>query len=154
MPRTSDGVIDACTDRQLAAVGRGSGVGADPEKADKLLNGSLPRWRNCRWLAKSVSSTAVAGARGPNFIVIVVATRATMVSLRCAVRHLIGHPSLEAVALRFQAEHYAFDRAHHRSDRAPRVRRRGVPADEKVVSLFETPADIIVKGGRDTHYGH
>jgi IS5 family transposase len=29
-----------------------------------------------------------------------------------------------------------------------------VPADEKLVSLFETHADIIVKGGRDTHYGH
>ena len=29
-----------------------------------------------------------------------------------------------------------------------------VPAGEKLVSLFETHADIIVKGGRDVHYGH
>ena len=29
-----------------------------------------------------------------------------------------------------------------------------VPAAEKVVSLFEPHADIIVKGGRRTHYGH
>ena len=29
-----------------------------------------------------------------------------------------------------------------------------VPAGEKVVSLFEPHADIIVKGGRRTHYGH
>lgn len=29
-----------------------------------------------------------------------------------------------------------------------------VPATEKVVSLFEPHADIIVKGGRRTHYGH
>ena len=29
-----------------------------------------------------------------------------------------------------------------------------VPAAEKVVSLFEPHADIIVKGGRQTHYGH
>jgi len=29
-----------------------------------------------------------------------------------------------------------------------------VPATEKVVSLFECHADVIVKGGRDTHYGH
>ena len=29
-----------------------------------------------------------------------------------------------------------------------------VPASEKVVSLFEPHADIIVKGGRQTHYGH
>jgi transposase, IS5 family len=29
-----------------------------------------------------------------------------------------------------------------------------VPAAEKLVSLFEPHADIIVKGGRDVHYGH
>jgi IS5 family transposase len=29
-----------------------------------------------------------------------------------------------------------------------------VPAPEKIVSLFEPHADIIVKGGRDTQYGH
>ena len=29
-----------------------------------------------------------------------------------------------------------------------------VPAGEKVVSLFEPHTDIIVKGGRGTHYGH
>jgi IS5 family transposase len=29
-----------------------------------------------------------------------------------------------------------------------------VPAGEKIVSLFEPHADIIVKGGRDTEYGH
>jgi IS5 family transposase len=29
-----------------------------------------------------------------------------------------------------------------------------VPAGDKLVSLFETHADIIVKGGRDVHCGH
>ena len=29
-----------------------------------------------------------------------------------------------------------------------------VPAQEKVVSLFEPHTDIVVKGGRGTHYGH
>ena len=29
-----------------------------------------------------------------------------------------------------------------------------VPAAEKLVSLFEPHSDIIVKGGRDVHYGH
>ena len=29
-----------------------------------------------------------------------------------------------------------------------------VPSGEKLVSLFETHADIIVKGGREVHYGH
>jgi transposase, IS5 family len=31
---------------------------------------------------------------------------------------------------------------------------QSVPAREKIVSLFEPHADIIVKGGRDTQYGH
>jgi IS5 family transposase len=34
------------------------------------------------------------------------------------------------------------------------VRGEAVPAPEKIVSLFEEHADIIVKGGRDTQYGH
>ena len=29
-----------------------------------------------------------------------------------------------------------------------------VPAGEKLVSLFEPHADIIVKGGRQVQYGH
>ena len=29
-----------------------------------------------------------------------------------------------------------------------------MPASEKIVSLFEPHADIIVKGGRETQYGH
>ncbi len=29
-----------------------------------------------------------------------------------------------------------------------------VPGSDKVVSFFECHADVIVKGGRDTHYGH
>lgn len=29
-----------------------------------------------------------------------------------------------------------------------------MPATEKIVSIFESHADVIVKDGRDTHYGH
>src|SRR5438445_13649996 len=31
---------------------------------------------------------------------------------------------------------------------------QAVPASEKLVSLFEPHADIILKGGRDVQYGH
>jgi IS5 family transposase len=31
---------------------------------------------------------------------------------------------------------------------------QAMPASEKLVSLFESHADIIVKGGRDVQYGH
>ena len=34
------------------------------------------------------------------------------------------------------------------------LRGEAVPASEKIVSLFEPHADIIVKGGRDVQYGH
>jgi transposase, IS5 family len=34
------------------------------------------------------------------------------------------------------------------------LRGEAVPAGEKVVSLFETHTDIIVKDRRETHYGH
>lgn len=34
------------------------------------------------------------------------------------------------------------------------LRKESVPASEKIVSLFESHTDIIVKGQRDTQYGH
>jgi len=34
------------------------------------------------------------------------------------------------------------------------LRGESVPAEEKVVSVFECHTDIIVKSGRETHYGH
>jgi IS5 family transposase len=34
------------------------------------------------------------------------------------------------------------------------LRGENVPADEKIVSIFETHTDIIVKDRRETHYGH
>jgi IS5 family transposase len=34
------------------------------------------------------------------------------------------------------------------------IRGEKVPAGEKVVSFFECHTDVIVKGGRDTQYGH
>ena len=80
------------------------------KKADELLAGTLPRWRNCRRLAKK-RAVAIQYIRGQRqraelYRDLVAATRATMTSLRCAVQHLLVHPSLEAVALRCEAEHY------------------------------------------------
>ena len=41
------------------------------------------------------------------------------------------------------------DRADHRPNRASVLRGEAVAANEKIVSLFEPQADIIVKGGRE-----
>jgi len=45
------------------------------------------------------------------------------------------------------------DRADHRAERTS-LHGEAVAANEKIVSLFEPHADIIVKGGRDVQYGH
>lgn len=127
------------------------------KKADKLLGGTLPRWRNCRRLAKK-RAVAIQYSRGQKaelYRDLVAATRSTMASLHGAVQHLTAHPSLGAVALRCEAEHYLPLIARIIDQTERRVfAGEAVPADEKLVSLFETHADIIVKGGRDTHYGH
>jgi IS5 family transposase len=46
------------------------------------------------------------------------------------------------------------DRARHLPDPASVFDGERVPASEKLVSLFEPHADIIVKGGRQAQYGH
>ena len=48
------------------------------------------------------------------------------------------------------------DLLHRVTDQTTRrvLQGESVPAQEKVVSLFEPHTDIIVKGGRGTHYGH
>ena len=48
----------------------------------------------------------------------------------------------------------ATDRAGHLAERPPGSLRRSGSASEKIVSLFEPHADIIVKGTRDVEYGH
>ena len=45
------------------------------------------------------------------------------------------------------------DRADHRADERRVLHGEAVAANEKIVSLFEPHADIIVKGGRDVQYG-
>ena len=127
------------------------------KKADKLLGGALPRWRNCRRLAKkrAVAIQYSRGGKAELYRDLVAATRTTMASLRSAVQHLMAHPSLEAMVLRCEAEHYLPLIARIVDQTERRVfAGEAVPADEKLVSLFETHADITVKGGRDTHYGH
>jgi IS5 family transposase len=129
------------------------------KKAEELLGGTLPRWRNYRRLAKK-RAVAIQYSRGQRkktelYRDLVAATRATMASLHRAVQHLMVHPSLEALALRCEAEHYLPLIARIIDQTERRVfAGEAVPADEKLVSLFETHADIIVKGGRDTYYGH
>lgn len=65
------------------------------KKADKLLGGTLPRWRNCRRLAKK-RAVAIQYSRGQKaelYRDLVAATRSTMASLRGAIQHLTRIPA-------------------------------------------------------------
>ena len=86
---------------------------------------------------------------------LIAVTRATLDHLQQAVVQLARVPSLAAAMWRAQVEHYhpLIARIIEQGERRV-LRGEAVPAREKLVSLFEPHADIIVKGGRDVHYGH
>ena len=82
-------------------------------------------------------------------------TRATLADLEQASERL-AVASTPLIALwQVQVRHYRalVERIIRQSERRV-LAGEPVPADEKVVSLFEEHADIIVKGSRDTEYGH
>jgi IS5 family transposase len=116
-------------------------------------------WRNHRRLAKK-RALAIQYSRGKEqkaklYRDLIAATRATVAALQRAARRLATHPTIEAIAWRVQVGHYLPLIEHLISQAERRVLAgEAVPAGQKLVSLFETHADIIVKGGRDVYYGH
>jgi len=62
---------------------------------------------------------------------------------------------MQLTALLFEIRHYrglseqVYDQSYRRA-----IHGESVPADQKVVSIFEEHTDIIIKDSRDTHYGH
>jgi transposase, IS5 family len=128
-------------------------------QADALQGVAPVVWRNPRRLAKK-RALAIQYCRGKEqkarlYRDLIAATRATLASLQHAARRLSICPTLEAIAWRSEVGHYLplIERLISQAERRV-LAGEAVPASEKLVSLFETPADIIVKGGRDVHYGH
>jgi IS5 family transposase len=127
------------------------------EQASALPGGEAVPWRNHRRLAKK-RALAIRCARGKAsktklYRELIAATEATVTSLRRAARQLpLG---IEVDLWRAEVEHYLplIERVIDQSKRRV-LAGEAVPAAEKVVSLFEPHADIIVKGGRDVQYGH
>jgi transposase, IS5 family len=127
------------------------------EQASALPGGEAVPWRNHRRLAKK-RALAIQHARGKAsktklYRELIAATEATVTSLRRAARQLpLG---IEVELWRAEVEHYLplIERVIDQSKRRV-LAGEAVPAAEKVVSLFEPHADIIVKGGRDVQYGH
>ena len=116
-------------------------------------------WRNHRRLAKK-RALAIQYSRGKArkaklYCDLIAATRATVGTLQHAAQRLTACVSIEAELWRSQLRHYLplIERVIDQTERRV-LAGEAVPAGEKLVSLFEPHADIIVKGGRDVHYGH
>lgn len=129
------------------------------EQASALPDAPAIVWRNHRRLAKK-RSIAIQYCRDKAerlklYRDLIAATRATVTALQRAAAGLATNPTLEAVAWRSEVDHYLplVERIIGQAERRL-FASETVPAREKLVSLFEPHTDIIVKGGRDVHYGH
>ncbi len=117
------------------------------------------QWRDRRRLAKK-RARAIEYSRGHDnrrrlYRELIAATRATQAAVQQAAERLADLPGIAAERWRAQLGHYLplIERILVQSERRV-LRGQPVPAGEKLVSLFEPHADIIVKGGRDVQYGH
>ncbi|HEX9570670.1 MAG TPA: ISNCY family transposase [Burkholderiales bacterium] len=117
------------------------------------------QWRDRRRLAKK-RARAIEYSRGHDnrrrlYRELIAATRATQAAVQQAAERLANLPGIAAERWRAQLGHYLplIERILVQSERRV-LRGQPVPAGEKLVSLFEPHADIIVKGGRDVQYGH
>jgi IS5 family transposase len=129
------------------------------KRASALPGAPAIVWRNHRRLAKR-RALAIQHSRGKDqkaklYRDLIAATRATVTALQRAVRRFAACATLEAEGWRGQARHYLplIERLIAQAERRV-LAGEAVPAGEKLVSLFEPHADIIVKGGRDVQYGH
>ena len=129
------------------------------KEADSLLGGAAIAWRDRRRAAKK-RARAIQFIRGQPKRVqlyreLIAITRATVAGLRQAEARLAKQEAPQTVLWRAKASHYRplIERIIAQSERRV-LKGEQVPAGEKLVSLFEPHADIIVKGGRDTSYGH
>jgi IS5 family transposase len=128
-------------------------------RAAAALVGSL-EWRNHRRAAKK-RAQAIQYARGrenrvQHYRELLKLTRATLAYADEAAT-LVGQ-ALDPIAVmlwRAEFRHYRplIERVIAQSERRV-LHGEAVPANEKIVSLFEPHADIIVKGGRKVQYGH
>jgi transposase, IS5 family len=130
------------------------------KRAEALVGGGgAVEWRDHRRAAKR-RARKIQFTRGrPNRVQLyrelIAITRTTLTYLKQAMDRLAvaSNPSVEL--WRLQAGHYRplIERIIKQSERRV-LAGELVPASEKLVSLFEPHADIIVKGSRDTEYGH
>ena len=128
-------------------------------RAAELCAGAAPAWRDHRRLAKK-RALAIQFSRSPVERVklyrdLIAVTRRTLGYLQATAVQISTGGSLAAEAWQAQVRHYQplVERIIAQSERRV-LHGEAVPAQEKLVSLFETHADIILKGSREPCYGH
>jgi transposase, IS5 family len=123
------------------------------------LGGDRPLGRDHRRAAKkrwrAIEFTRGRPKRVPLYRELIKITRATLAYLRQAAAQLgrAVDPLVELWQVQVQHFEPLIERVITQSERRV-LASEPVPAGEKVVSLFEPHADIIVKGSRDVDYGH
>jgi len=129
------------------------------KEADILLGGGAIAWRDRRRAAKK-RARAIQFIRGQPKRVqlyreLIAIARATIADLRRVEALLAKQQEPQSALWQAKASHYRpfIERVIAQSERRM-LKGEQVSAAEKLVSLFEPHADIIVKGGRDTSYGH
>jgi len=127
--------------------------------AESLAGGAQIAWRDRRRAAKrrafAIQFTRGRPRRVQQYRELIKITRAMLVYLDEAAARLELAPNPMVEVWRAALAHYRplIERIITQAERRV-LRGEAVPAQEKIVSLFEPHADIIVKGGRDTQYGH
>jgi transposase, IS5 family len=128
-------------------------------QAAALPGAPAMRWHDRRRIAKRCASE-IAYSRGKDnrrrlCRKLIPSTHATRAALLRAARWLIGLIDIAAERWRAQVDNYLplIARVLAQSERRV-LHGQAVPASDKLVSLFEPHAEIIVKGTRDVQYGH
>jgi transposase, IS5 family len=129
------------------------------KEADALLGGSKIAWRDRRRAAKrrayAIQFTRKRPKRIEHYRELIKIARAMLADLDAAAGQLELVPGRPAQLLNAALTRHRPLIERIISQTARRVfGGEAVPAGEKIVSLFEPHADIIVKGSRNTQYGH
>ena len=129
------------------------------KQADRLVGDAGLEWRDhCRAAKKRARNIQFTRGR-PNRVQLyrelIALTRATLAYLKQATEQLAfaANPLIELWQIQVRYHQPLIARVITQSERRV-LAGEPVPAGEKLVSLFEPHADIIVKGSRDTEYGH
>jgi transposase, IS5 family len=129
------------------------------QEADTLIGGTGRGWHNhCRAAKKrwrAIEFTRGRPQRVQLYRELIKLTRASLAYLRGAAVELAPASSPAVALWQAKVSHYRplFEQILTQTERRV-LAGESVPAGDKLVSLFEPHADIIVKGSRDVDYGH